>query len=250
MSVRRLQNGDQVTVTSPELQNIPNADNAMPNFLGVKFHDGLGLCCGDSKFPCAYVITPTALTAVTAITFKDKTGTNKTVTFTSVSTPKAIRIAIANALYADGIDPYYQGDLYKGIHTADGVVTLVSTVEIVSLTVDGTAVAATKKCNTNAECTYRISFDFSTDPGKVGQASAGGTQIGTTSGWAAGNASSVRTAVNTALGTAGFTLNAVTKVTNNVADGRYDVTFTVVSTTPLYYQGVELYGTCSQAFVV
>lgn len=249
MSVRRFNNPDQSTLTENLNQSVPVGTPV--GFLGVKFHKGLGVCCGDTITNCAYDITPSgALTAVTAVTFVGNSGSNVTVTFASVSTPKAIRTAIAKALMDNGIDPYYNGDDFKGISIEGKRIRIVGTVQIVSVTISATAVAAVQKCSFATQCTYKLAFEYETDPKKVGVAATGGTQIGTTDGYETGASATVITDVTTAVGTAGFTLANTVAVVENTSAGVYEVEFTVIGSMSVYYNGVSLQSQgCNQTFV-
>ncbi len=250
MSVRRFNNPDQFTLTSPELQTVPNGQEV--GFLGVKFHKGMGVCCGDTAVVCAYDIAPADLTAVTAITFKDAAGVNKTVTFASASTDKAIRVAIAKAFMDNGIDPYYQGDEFKGITITGQTLRIISTVEVVSAVVSGVTVNATKKCTFSALCKYKIAFEYDADPKKFGiSAVAAGTQIGTTDGYASNAVlATVAAAVSAALTTEGFTVGRTTEVVNNASAGVFEATFWVIGTGAVYYNGASLQSQgCDQTFI-
>jgi hypothetical protein len=249
MSVRRFANPDQFTLTSPELQTVPSGGAV--GFLGVKFHQGLGVCCGDTASNCAYDIDPAALTAVTAITFKNAAGVNTTVTFASVSTDKAIRVAIAKAFMDNGIDPYYNGDEFKGITIVGQRLRIISTVEIVSAVVNGVTTNFTKKCTFSAQCTYKIAFEYDADPLKLSDVAAGGTQIGTTDGYADGaSLVTIAGAVETALVAEGFVIAQDAVAVNNASAGAFEVTFVVLGTGAVYYNGASLQSQkCNQTFI-
>lgn len=236
MSVRRFSNPDQFTLTSKNLETVPNGVGNPLNFLGIKVHDGHGLCCDDLEVPCAYDATMSVLN-VSSITFKGKTGSNVTVAFTAQTTEKGIRTEIAKALMANGIDPYYKGDDYHGITIVGTRLRLVSTVEIVSAIVNSSSVNFTKKCTGATEKVYTIVFDVDTDPKKVSEDATAGTQIGTTGGFATGEAADAKTAIETALGTENFTLTRPVVVTE--ADGEFTAKIYVANKS-LWYNGVEL----------
>ena len=241
MSIRRYANPVQFTLGQRALQTTPNGIAHPFDFTGVKIHSGLGLCCDDPKtLPVAYdVVAADVTNAVTAITFKDVTGTNKTVTFTSVSTVQGVITALATALISDGADPFYAGDDFNGIVVQADKKRLrfISTVEIVSVTVNGSAVSATKKVNPAPEFVYEFSWAVGADPGKIATVEGtSGTQIGTTSGWTTGNAASALTALNTALGTATFTSTRPATVTE--VDG--DFVARIFVNKNVWYKNVEL----------
>ncbi len=249
MSVRRFSNPDQFTITSPELQTVPNGGTV--GFLGFKGTAGLGVCCGDTAEVCAYDITPANLTAVTAITFVGNDGANVTVTFASASTAKNIRTAIATALIANGIDPYYQGDEFKGVTVVGNRLRIVGTVVIVSVVVNAVTVNAVVKCDFSTQCVYKFAFEYDTDPTKISSAVTGGTQIGTTGGYAAGaTLATIAGDVNTAITGAGFTRASDTVVVENEGAGTYEVTITILGSNSVYYNGASLQSQgCNQTFV-
>ncbi len=240
MSIRRYSNANQFTLGQRDLQTEPNGIAHPYDFVGVKVHRGLGLCCDDPKvLPCAYDVTAAnVLNAVTAITFKDADGSNVTKTFTSVSTFAGVVESLATALISDGVDPFYNGDDYIGINiTPDNLrIRFVSTVEVVSVTINGSAVSAVKKCSPSLEAVYQFTFEVGEDPGIISASSAAGTQIGTTGGFSTGASATALTALNVALTAQGFTSTRPAKVTE--AGGVF--TATVFVNKSLWYNGVEI----------
>ena len=241
MSIRRYANANQFTLGQRDLQTVPNGIAHPFDFTGVKVHKGLGLCCDDPKvLPCAYDVFAADVTnAVTAITFKDAAGVNKTVTFPSVSTVEGVATALATALISDGIDPFYNGDDLNGINIQSDKKRLrfISTVEIVSVTINSAVVSATKKCTSALELVYEFTFDVGADPGKISAvAGTNGTQIGTVGGFATGNAAGALSALNTALTTATFTSTRPATVTE--ANGEF--TARVFVNKAVWYNAVEL----------
>lgn len=79
------------------------------------------------------------ITAVTGVKVTINTIETE-VLFTSVSTPKEIRMAIANALKGLGYDPYYDADNYKGIVVTGTRVSIVGEAPMVSLKINGSYV--------------------------------------------------------------------------------------------------------------
>ena len=241
MSIRRYANPVQSALGQRALQTVPNGIAHPFDFTGVKIHKGLGLCCDDPKtLPCAYDIVAADVTnAVTAITFKDVNGSNITKTFTSVSTVQGVVDSLATALISDGADPFYRGDEFNGISIQADKKRLrfISTVEIVSVTINGSAVTATKKCNSSVEFVYEFAWDVDADPGKIGTVEgSSATQIGTTGGFATGAAASALTALNTALTTQTYTSTRPATVTE--VDGEFIARIFVNKN--VWYKNVEL----------
>jgi hypothetical protein len=230
MSIRRYSNPDQFTLKYRDLQTVPEGQSRDFDFNGIKVHKGLSLCCDDTKeMPCAYDATPTDITGVTAVTFKDADGVNVEKTFVASTDAQDLLAKLASALISDGVDPYYNGDDYRGITIKDGVVRFVSTVEVVNIKTGATVHTATKKCNKVAE-KYSI-FEFDVDGGFTLNA----TELGP---YATGASATIVTAVTNALTGAGYILTAPVVVTET--SGKYlvqvysDKTFTINGSTAVY----------------
>lgn len=205
MSIRRYANPDQFTLKHRDLQTVPEGESRIFDFNGIKVHKGLGLCCDDTKEnPCAYDATPTNLTGVTAIIFKDANGVNKEVTFVASTSARDLKNKLAEALINDGADPNYNGDDYRGISIKGAVVRFIGTVEIVSLKTGATVHAAVKKCNTVPD--YETIFSYPVETPFVG---INGNGVGGTTFTALQTAGLI-TYVGTQLTAAGITALAPT----------------------------------------
>lgn len=237
MSVRRLNNPEQSNPT-----------------LGVKFHKGLGVCCGDTTTNCAYDVEPAVLTNVTAITFnvpnEDGVDVPLTVTFPAANTPAEIRKAIAKAFQDNGVDPYYKGDDWKGVTVEGTRIRVIGTVPVIDITVDGAVIPTVQKCNFATKCKYKFAFLYDTDAGMLSPSALGGTQIGTTAGYATGASATVIADVTAAVTGAGFALASAVTVMDDTISGAYTVTIDVVGNSPIFRNGSSLTSCdCSQTFV-
>jgi len=234
MSVRRLNNPEQSEPT-----------------LGIKFHKGLGVCCGDTTTVCGYDVEAAALTNVTSITFMGDDDLPITVNFPAANTPAEIRKAIAKAFQDNGIDPYYKGDEWKGITVEEGRIRIIGTVQVISITVAGVVIPAVQKCNFATRCKYKFAFLYSTDAGLLSPTALGGVQIGAPAGYVTGVSATVATDVATALTAAGFTPSGVVLVNDDPISGVYSVTFDVIGAAPVFRNGSSLTScVCNQTFIV
>lgn len=129
------------------------------NFL--KLYAGDSPCCGDGATRCQQVASYAAANSLTAITVKDRSGNNKTLTFTSVTGAANVLAALRNAIYSQG---YEEGEpsQFEGITVVpvsnDLRVIITGDLEVVSLTHSGgTANFDNRRCNQVNRCSFVIS---------------------------------------------------------------------------------------------
>jgi len=143
----------------------------------LDIHKSKAGCCGAPTAVCKYTLAAT-WNNVTAITLSIA-GVNTVFTFAggAVTTPKALRLAVAAALKEAGYDPYYE-DSYKGIVTTTTTLDIVGDAVVVSVTNNGGAVNATVACDIKPVVKWAGFVAYDTDPGFLQFGSAiGGTQM-------------------------------------------------------------------------
>ena len=142
-------------------------------------------------------------------------------------------MAIADALKANGYDPYYD-DSWKGITVNDGEICIIGEAGIASVTVDGKVLTPEKLCETSRVCKIKGMVGFDSDAGMVN-----GTQIGTPAGFPAGDTAAVKAAFEAALDTAGISYTKV-EVTEDIPYQTYVYCIHLVDGTELVIGGSTL----------
>lgn len=207
--------------------------------LGPKFHDGLGICCGDTATVCAYDFVTSdgaAITAASSITFVGNSGADVTVALTGAINAPTIRRKIAAALRANLIDP----DYYDGLTTVTvlgNTVRILSYVEIKSLTLNTVARTAVKKCVPAGELVYVICLPFDEVPGDLSDGTTS-VAINASAYTSSTAASAVVTDVTTALGGLDVEVVGIVKAVKDTVGEQFKVAFRLVQPEGgLYFRG-------------
>lgn len=116
-------------------------------------------CCEGSLQTCEYTATvATASAAFTALTFKDRKGNNKTVTFSSASGVANIKAAILAVIDGEGYEESRMEGEPAGVVVATSgsntIITLTGELEFVSITNGSGAQSFTKRCTAIRVCTF------------------------------------------------------------------------------------------------
>lgn len=215
------------------VRKLLNPDAASSNILVG--HTSKSGCCGEALEFCKYTVEAT-ITNVTAITLLVG-GSAVVVTFdAAANTPREVRVAIQNALKAQGYDPFYTEDMFKGVQVESDRIDIIGEAEVQSITVDGVTEAATKLCTDGAVCKWVGEIAYSTDIA-FSTTATGATQTAT--GAATGNAATLETNIEGALTALGLTFKSVT-VTEDVTNSVYTYEIHLIGTGDLYANGTIL----------
>lgn len=140
------------------LKRISQPDQSTANTF--KVYDNETGCCGSGLTACKSVITFPIANSATAITFKDRDGSNKTLTWTAATGLSALKAAVYAAL--KGYDFEDDGELLPAVSTEQAstniVITIVGEIEVVSMTHSGGTANATVTCNQVGICTFFLAW--------------------------------------------------------------------------------------------
>jgi len=121
-------------------------------------------CCGSNLAACEYTATvATASAAFTALTFKDRNGDDKTVTFASASGVANIKAAILAVVEGESYaDAYTGGEVKHGVKVytsgSNTIIEVFGELELVSITNGSGAQSFTKRCNAVRLCNFYLEW--------------------------------------------------------------------------------------------
>lgn len=201
----------------------------------LKVHKRDSGCCGDETQICKYRVLANVADGVSGVKV-NLDGVTTTLSFDTKTSPKDVRVALANALESIGYDPYYK-DSYMGISVLASEVDFISELEILALVVNNADVVSEKSCETYRVCKLTMVIPFDTDPGVLNCTSGVGTQIGTTDGFASTESAELQAAVEAALATENVQYNYV-DIT--IVNGVFSVVIHTSTNTPVTLNSTEL----------
>lgn len=183
---------------------------AYANNMMVAHAGPLGCPC-DGLTMCLYRFYSATMASISLITYTEG-GVTKTqaVTVDNTST-RTKELSVENALLAAGYDPYYE-DIhakYLGVKIDGKNLIIIGDIELVSVTINGVAVAAVKTCEKGkvCKCTFSVEDNVATELSYLGE---------TNTFEETGSASAVLTAMKAALTDVGVIYHSAT---STLADG-------------------------------
>ena len=148
-------------------------------------------------------------------------GVNKTLPLSvagALTTPKGLRISIADALKAEGYDAYFGSDNFKGIHTEGTYLQLTGEAEFVSITNGGTVSFDAFKTQSRIYKAVLTGVDHATAFGDLSVDETAGTDLGDYAVDHGSSNAAVVTAIKAILDAKGVAYNRVTVVDGTGTD--------------------------------
>jgi hypothetical protein len=220
-------------------KRLSNADQNAANFFKVQ--DTESGCCGAAQTACKYrVVVATASAAFTALTFKDRNGDDKTVTFASASGVANIKAAIEATIEAEGYEDGYND--FENRYTpavkvftesTDTIIEVTGECQLVSITNGSGAQAFTSYCTQFTRATFYLAW--------AGNASAvpfvyNGTSNNITQPFA-NTATQVDTAITALVPALASVGASVVSVVKNATTSKFEITIIADSSATMSLEG-------------
>lgn len=194
-------------------------------------------CCGDTTEVCEYTATvATASASVTSITFKDRAGVNKVVTFAAATGVTGIKTAIETAIFSDGY--HEDGEGLPGVTvtlvSANTVIRIVGEVEPVEIARTSGNTSFVAACTGIRTCKFK--YNYAGGVGTLFVANGTSTALADLT-FATASAATVDTAITALVPTiSGVDTVAVVK---NTTTSRFEITITALSNSAFTLGGAE-----------